>query len=141
MTRFISLIFIAFLYLPGYSRVASAFDFDDCASAARSLKNAAEEAESAEQEYESAKSNFESACSSYGYDKENASACGRYGYHRSALDRAKRELDSKASEVSDYGTSVGRRCDSPSSPSVRHLAQELQAAKQALKNYQQASSR
>lgn len=141
MIRFISLIFIALLYLSGYSLIASAFDFDDCARVARNLKNAAEEAASAEQEYESAKSNYESACSSYGYDRDNSSACGRYGYHRSALDMAKSELDSKASEVSDYASSVGRRCESPSSPLVRHLDQELQGTKQALKNCQQGSSK
>lgn len=141
MTRFILLIFIAFLYLSGYCSVASALDFDDCARVARNLKNAAEEAVSAEQEYDSAKSNYESACSSYEYDKDNASACGRYGYHRSALDMAKRELDSKTSEVSDYASSVGKRCESPSSPLVKHLAQELQGTKQALKNCQQASSK
>lgn len=93
MVRCISLIFIAFLYSSGYCSVASAFDFDDCASAARNLRNAAEEAGSAQQEYESAKSNYENACSSYGYDRGNSSACGPYGYHRSALDMAKSELD------------------------------------------------
>lgn len=141
MTRSIPLIFIAFLCSSGYCSVASAFDFDDCASAARNLRNSAEEAESAQQEYESAKSNYESACSSYGYDKDNASACGRYGYHRSALDMAKSELDSKANEVSDYASRVSRRCESPSLPLVRQLAKELQSTKQALQNCQQDSSK
>jgi hypothetical protein len=137
----IVLLVFAFLYLSDYSSVASAFDFDDCARVARNLKNAAEEAVSAEQEYESAKSNYESACSSYGYEKDNSSACGQYGYHRSALDLAKNELDSKASEVSNYASSVGRRCESPSSPLVRRLTQELQSTKQALQNCQQGSSK
>jgi hypothetical protein len=141
MTRFISLIFVAFLYSSGYSSVASAFDFDDCARVARNLKNAAEEAESAQQQYESAKSNYESACSSYGYDRNNSSACGQYGYHRSALDMAKSELDSKANEVSDYASRVSSRCDSASSPLVRQLAKELQRTKQALINCQQATSK
>lgn len=135
------LMVFAILFLWGNSSVAIALDFGDCASAARNLRNAADEAESAEQQYEYAKSNYESACSSYGYDKDNASACGRYGYHRSSLDMAKSDLDSKASEVSDYATSVGRRCDSPTSPLVRHLAQELQGTKQALKNCQQTSTK
>ena len=141
MTRLSSFIFIALLFLPEFSSVARAFDFDDCARVARNLRNAAEEAQSAEQEYESAKSNYESACSSYGYDRDNSSACGRYGYHRSALDMAKTELDSKTSEVSDYASNVSRRCESQSSPLLRHLAQELQGTKQALKNCQQGTSK
>lgn len=141
MTRCVSLIFIAFLYLSGYCSVASALDFDDCARVARNLKNAAEEAASAEQEYESAKSNYESACGSYGYDRDNSSACGRYGYHRSTLDMAKSELNSKASEIADYASRVSSHCDSPSLPLVRRLAQELQSTKQALTNCQQGSSK
>ncbi|MCG3769876.1 MAG: hypothetical protein JW384_01007 [Nitrosomonadaceae bacterium] len=99
------------LFLLIHNSLTSAFDFDDCASAARNLKNAAEEAVYAQQGYEFAKSNYESACSSYGYDRDNSSACGRYGYHRSTLDMAKSELDSKASEVADYASRVNSRCD------------------------------
>jgi hypothetical protein len=131
----------AFLFLSGYTSIASAFDFDDCARVARNLKNAAEEAESAQQEYETAKSNYESACGYFGYDKDNSSACGRYGYHRSPLDMAKSGLDSKASEVADYASRVNSRCDSASSSLVRRLAQELQSTKQALNNCQQGTSK
>jgi len=120
---------------------ANAMDFDDCARAARHLKNAAEEAQSAQNEYETEKSNYESACSSYGYDKGNALACGPYGYHRSALDNAVSQLESKTSEVSDYASKVTSRCESASPSKInltRFLAQELQTTKQALQDCQQA---
>ena len=78
------------------------------------------------------------------YDNDNMSACGRYGYHRSTLDRATNELDSKASEVFDYASRVSNRCESLSPPRInmiKQLAQELQGAKQALQSCQQGSSK
>ena len=131
-----------FMFFIDFRSVASAVDFDDCARAARNLKNAAEEAESAQRDYESAKSNHESACSSYGYDKDNASACGRYGYHRSPLDSTRSRLESKVNEVSNYASTVSTRCEfmSPTRINLMNkLAQELQNTKRALQDCQQAS--
>ena len=139
MIAWLALFFLLFM---DFCSVASAFDFDDCARAARNLKNAAEEAESAQRDYESAKSSYESACSSYGYDKDNPSACGRYGYHRSPLDSARSRLESKVNEVSDYASTTNTRCEFMSQSRVsmmRKLAQELQSTKQALQDCQQAS--
>ena len=134
----------AFLFSLAYSSVVGAFDFDDCATNARLLMNASEEAESAQRGYKTAKSVYESACSTYGYDRDNSYACGPYGYHRSSLDSAKRKLDSKAREVSDYVSRVNTGCESMSPTrfnAMSILAQELQNTKQALTNCQQGSSK
>ncbi len=125
--------------------IASAMDFDDCARAARNLRNAAEEGESAKQQYESAKSSYESACGPYGYDRGNSSACGPYGYNRSTLESAKSQLDSKTREVSDYASTVSSRCEGPSlvrdtivrDTILRRMSQDLQSTKQALQSCQE----
>ena len=69
---------------------------DSCAMFAQTLSGAAEE-------YDSKRSTFKSACDPYtGYDKNDETACGEFGYLRTAVGRARRNLEDAINNVAQF---------------------------------------